>query len=129
MMIPAERRRSARISVFQEEAAVIHANDRDLPVKVVDLSSTGALVSLLDMPGRLPLAGMFFADGERLQLSMHDERSVFQIAVRVVRTAHEFIAVEFLDKGDAIAGKIQKKLLVFKKSPSGQKAKGAGGGS
>jgi hypothetical protein len=46
---------------------------------------------------------------QRLELSIQAERSVFQIAARVVRTTQGFVAVEFLADSDA-AEKIEDKL-------------------
>src|SRR5581483_6135641 len=92
-----ERRRSLRVPIFQEEAAVIHAVNRDIPVTIVDLSTTGALFSL-DMLA--PDAGVIDSN-QRLQLSMQSQQSVFHVAARVVRTTQGFVAVEFLADPDA----------------------------
>jgi hypothetical protein len=104
-MSDVERRRSLRVPVFQEEAAVIHAINRDIPVKIVDLSSSGALFSL-DM---LAPDARQVAKGQKLELSIQAERFVFQVTARVVRTTQEFVAVEFLADSDA-ARKLEEKL-------------------
>ena len=106
-MVNVERRRSVRIPLFQEEAAVIHAGDRELPVKLVDLSRSGALVTVLDMP---PLGSRNFATDERLELSMHSKDSVLHVKARVVRTGPLFIAVEFIDESEDVLRKIAEKL-------------------
>jgi len=100
-----ERRRSLRVPFFQEEAAVIHAVNRDIPVKIVDLSSSGALFSL-DM---LAPDARQVAEGQKLELSIQAERFVIQVTARVVRTTQEFVAVEFLAEPDA-ARKLEEKL-------------------
>jgi hypothetical protein len=104
-MSDVERRRSLRVPFFQEEAAVIHAVNRDIPVKIIDLSSSGALFSL-DM---LAPDARSVATNQRIELSIQAERFVFQVAARVVRTAQGFVAVEFLADSDA-AKKIEEKL-------------------
>ncbi len=43
-----DRRRFARIPVFHEEAAVVHAQGGDIPIKIVDLSRTGLLFSFAE---------------------------------------------------------------------------------
>jgi hypothetical protein len=104
-MSDVERRRSLRVPFFQEEAAVIHAVNRDIPVKIIDLSSSGALFCF-DM---LAPDARSVAMNQRLELSIQAERSVFQVAARVVRTSQGFVAVEFLADPDA-AEKIEEKL-------------------
>src|SRR5262249_18553089 len=101
-----ERRRSARVAIVQEEAAVIHARDIDLPVRIIDLSKTGALVHFLYMPS---FGSAEFAAGEPLQLSVRHSHSVCQIMARVIRTTHEFIAVEFLDQPNSIWETLEEK--------------------
>ena len=76
---------------------MIHAANRDIPVKILDLSSTGALFSL-DMLA--PDAGVI-DNNERLQLSLQSQQSVFQVAARVVRTTQGFVAVEFVADSEA----------------------------
>jgi len=110
-MSDVERRRSLRVPFFQEEAAVIHAVNRDIPVKIIDLSSSGALLSL-DM---LAPDAQSVAINQRLELSIQAEHFVFQVAARVVRTAQGFVAVEFLADADA-ARKIEEKLRSIEKS-------------
>jgi len=104
-MSDVERRRSLRVPFFQEEAAVVHAVNRDIPVKIVDLSSSGALFSL-DM---LAPDARQVTKGQQLELSFQAERFVVQVAARVVRTTKEFVAVEFLVDSEA-AKKIAEKL-------------------
>jgi hypothetical protein len=108
-MANVERRRSARIPVFQEEAAVIHAEGRELPVKIVDLSAFGALVSVLDMPA---LGSYDFDTDQRLELSMQHGNSAFHIMARVIRTGPLFIAVEFIDDKEDVRMKLGEKLNV-----------------
>ena len=96
-MSATERRRSARVPFFEEEPAVIHAVNRDIPVKIVDLSQTGALFSIDPMA---PDTRILIAD-QQLELSIQAEHSVFQVAARVVRTTREFVAVEFTANSEA----------------------------
>jgi hypothetical protein len=91
--------------LFQEEAAVIHAVNRDIPVKIVDLSSRGALFSL-DM---LAPDSRTVVTDQQVELSIQAQRLVVQVAARVVRTSQEFVAVEFLADCDAVR-KIEEKL-------------------
>ena len=109
-MSAVERRRSARFPLFEEEAAVIHSGDRDIPVIVVDLSSTGALFSLLDMPA---LGDRNIVVNQWLELSMHHDASVFQVTARVVRTTRQSIAVEFLLKSDGVPERLAEKLRLL----------------
>jgi hypothetical protein len=103
-----ERRRSGRISIDGEEAAVIHARDLDLPVRLVDLSKTGALVNFLNFA---TFGGAEISTGESLQLSLSHAHSVFQIMARVIRTTHDFIAVEFLDESEGSRKALEDKIL------------------
>jgi hypothetical protein len=107
-MNASERRRSTRISVAGEEAAVIHARDLDLPVRLVDLSKTGALVNFLNFPTS---GGADLSTGESLQLSLSHAHIVFQIMARVIRTTHDFIAVEFLDESERSRKALEDKIL------------------
>ena len=109
-MTNVERRRSARVPAFLEEAAVIHAGGRELPVKIVDLSTFGALVSVLDMPA---LGSCDFDTDQRLELSMQHKNSVFHIRARVTRAGPLFVAVEFVDDKEDVRIKIGEKLSVI----------------
>ena len=104
-----ERRRSARVSLSQEEAAVVHAGDHEILGRVVDFSATGALLSLLDSPSQSESGAEC---GERVALSMHLHQSVFQVAARVVRRTPGFVAVEFADTPEAL-DKIGEKVGTF----------------
>jgi hypothetical protein len=115
-----ERRRSARIPFLLEEAAVIHAGDRELPARLVDLSYIGALVTLLDMPA---LGSRDFIPDERLELSMHHNDSVFHIMARVVRTGPLFVAVEFVDEKTDVIDKLRAKINAPLQAKSAQQSK------
>lgn len=84
----------------------MHAVNHDIPVKIVDLSSSGALFSL----DSLGSEKRSLVANQRLELSLHHERAVFQVAARVVRTTHEFVAVEFLADAEA-ERRLREKLL------------------
>jgi hypothetical protein len=71
----------------------------------VDLSTSGALFSL---DAFAPDTETISAD-QKLQLSLQDNRSVFQVGARVVRTTQEFVAVEFAADSEAVK-KIEEKL-------------------
>ena len=101
-----ERRRSLRVPLWQEEAAVVQAGGREILVRVVDFSPIGALLSLLEIPGLSESSADF---GERVNLSMHLDESVFQVAARVVRRTPGFVAVEFVDTGET-SDKIEAKV-------------------
>jgi c-di-GMP-binding flagellar brake protein YcgR len=107
-MTSVERRRSARIPAFQEEAAVIQSGGRELPVKIVDLSSSGALLSVLDMPA---LGSRNFEDDEQVELSIQKQNSVFHVMCRVVRTGPLFMGVEFIEQKAEVQKKLDEKLL------------------
>ena len=94
-----ERRRAARFPVSGEEAAVIYAASQDIPVRLVDLSATGALVSLC---GLIMDESRTVRIGDEVELSMKSERSILRVSARVVRTTPQFIAMEFLDRRDGI---------------------------
>ena len=85
-----------------------------MPVRIVDLSKTGALVNFLYMPA---LGNAAFMAGESLQLSVLHSHSVFQIMARVIRATHEFIAVEFLDQPNGVWKTIEEKLLSSETPP------------
>ena len=106
-MTNSERRRSARVPVFHEEAAVIQSRGLELPVKIVDLSSSGALLTVVDMPA---LGRPDFAVREQLELSMESHGTVFHVLSRVVRSGPLFIAVEFIDERAGVQRKLNEKL-------------------
>ena len=91
-----ERRRSVRVFPSQEEAAVVYAGGREMLVRVVDFSRTGALLSLLNASSSSESNADF---GERVTLSMHVNELVCQVTARVVRRGPGFVAVEFIETG------------------------------
>jgi PilZ domain len=106
-MANVERRRSARVPAFQEEAAVIVAGGRELPVKIVDLSKCGALVNVVDMPA---LGVCEFDTDQRLELSIQHKKSVFHVLARVTRSGPLFLALEFIDEKQDVRTKLDEKL-------------------
>src|SRR2546429_660740 len=106
-MTDIERRRSIRVRVFQEEAAVILAGGREQPVKIVDLSKCGALVNVLDMPA---LGTCDFDADQRLELSLQHRHSVFHVMARVSRSGPLFVALEFIDEKEDVRLKLEEKL-------------------
>ena len=126
-MSTVERRRSARILAFEEQA-VIHAAGRDIPVRLVDISNTGALVGLVDMPA---FDGRNIADEQQLELSMQHGHSIFQIGARVIRTTPQFVAVEFHEVREGIRKSLDAKLrlLETRRNISDGKTKAAAGPS
>ena len=106
-MTNSERRRSARLPVFYEEAAVIQSRGLELPVKIVDLSSSGALLTVVDMPA---LGTPDFDVREQLELSMESRGTVFHVLSHVVRSGPLFIAVEFIDERSGVRRKLDEKL-------------------
>jgi hypothetical protein len=109
-MAKVERRRSVRFQVFQEEAAVIHTDGLELPIKIVDLSQFGALVRVLDLPA---LGSYDFDLENRLELSLQHKDSVFHIMARVVRTGPLFVALEFVDNKEDVRIKLEQKLSLI----------------
>jgi hypothetical protein len=106
-MINSERRRSARVPVFHEEAAVIQSRGIELPVKIIDLSSSGALLTVVDMPA---LGRPDFSVHEQLELSTENAGTVFHVRSRVVRSGPLFIALEFIDEREGVQRKLNEKL-------------------
>ena len=131
-MNEAERRRSSRLVVpfvADEELAVIHHGNRDVPAKLVDFSTGGALLCVID----LVINAEWDANLEDLcDLSMYHERSVFQVKAKVVRTLGKFVAFEFVEQAPEVAKKIQDKmnrmtaLCLEAERPTGRRAKAAG---
>ncbi len=121
-----ERRRSPRTAAFQEEA-IMHVRGRDIPVTLIDISSTGALIGLMDM---LALDSRKVGTDEWLELTMHYEHSIFQIGARLVRSTPQFFAVEFHDDRESIRKTLEAKvrLLASVNLPE-EKAKAAAGAS
>ena len=109
-MANSERRRSARLPVFYEEAAVIQSRGLELPVKIVDLSSSGALLTVIDMPA---LGSRELSVREQLELSMQSQGTVFHVLSRVVRSGPFFIAVEFIDERAGVQRKLSEKLSLI----------------
>jgi hypothetical protein len=89
-----DRRRSERVSFSQEEAAIVHAGGRDILVRVIDFSATGALLSLLDSTASSESSANC---GESVSLAVHLNQSVFHVGARVVRRTPGFLAVEFFE--------------------------------
>jgi hypothetical protein len=106
-MAKVERRRSVRFQVFQEEAAVVNAGGLELLVKIVDLSKSGALIRVLDLPA---LGSCDFDIERRMELSLHHKDSVFHLMARVVRTGPLFVALEFIDNKPEVLIKLEQKL-------------------
>lgn len=105
-MCVVDRRRFARIPVFHEEAAVVHAPGRDIPIKIVDLSRTGLLFSFLEMSS---LSDWSCEAGELLEISIDHEQSVLHLKARVVRRTLLSVAGEF-EVGEEAAKKLEAKL-------------------
>ena len=99
-----ERRRSARVSASLEEAAVVYAGDQELLVRVIDFSETGALLSVVDLPGGSESSVVC---GQRVIVSMNVNQSVFQVPGRVVRSSPGFVAVEFMEGSEKVGEKIR----------------------
>ncbi len=101
-----ERRRSARIPVFNEQAGVIHAQGRDVPVKIRDLSRSGLLFSFLETSS---CSDCNCEPGALLELSIDHDRSVLHLSARVVRCNLESVAVEF-EMTEQVGKKLDDKL-------------------
>jgi hypothetical protein len=98
-----ERRQSGRIIAACEDVVVIHDKGREVPAQLVDLSQTGALISLFGLVVEEHLS-------DSLELLMHDQSSILQIRVRIVRRSPQLIAVEFTDQRPDVQERIGKKV-------------------
>jgi len=99
-----ERRRSARLVVSREDIALVHDQEREIPARLVDMSQTGALMTLF-LP---PAVDRGFS--KFIELSMHDGPLVLHVKARVVRHSPEFLAVEFADERAGVHERINAKL-------------------
>jgi len=91
-----ERRRSVRVPFSKPEAAVLQVGNREILVRIVNISANGALLVMLELPS----VSTFSQDcAGSVVLSMNVNHSVVDTKARVVRTAPGFVVVEF---GDAI---------------------------
>jgi hypothetical protein len=102
-----ERRRSPRITVFNEEAALMHAGARDIPVKLIDLSLTGLSFSFLDLSS---LSDSNSQPAEPFELSIAYNRSELRLRARMIRQTPLSVAVEFVDLEEQTARKLVEKL-------------------
>ncbi len=104
-----ERRRSQRYALLREEIAIVHDLQHDRPASLVDFSSTGALVSLVELAG-FPSCNSSIDD--QLELSLQCDGSSFYVKARIVRRGPRFLALEFVETRpesiDAIGAKIQR---------------------
>ena len=98
-----ERRQSGRVVAACEDVAVIHDKGREVLARLVDLSQTGALISLFGLVVEEHLS-------DSLELLMHDQSSILQIKVRVVRRSPQLIAVEFTDQRPDVQERIGEKV-------------------
>ena len=87
-----ERRRSQRYALLREEVAVVHDLHQDRPATLIDFSTTGAMLSLVELAG-FPESNSKIDD--RLELSLQCNGSSFYVRARVVRRGPRFLAVEF----------------------------------
>lgn len=102
-----ERRRFPRIPFFSEEAALIHAGARDIPVKLVDLSRTGLLFSFLDLSS---LSDPNSQPKEPLEVSIAHNHSELRLRGRMVRQTSLAVAMEFIELREDVARKLDEKL-------------------
>jgi len=101
-----ERRQAVRVPLLHKEIAVLHAADRDIPVKILNLSVRGLLMNFLDTP-------LSAKSAERaVELSLHDSRSrsMFQLQARVIRRTEQSVAVEFVKVRANILKRLEEKL-------------------
>ena len=104
-----ERRRSQRYALLREEVAVVHDLQHDRPATLIDLSATGALLSLVELAG-FPACNSNIDD--RLELSLQCDATSFYVRAKVVRRGPRFLAVEFAETRPesltAIEAKVQR---------------------
>jgi hypothetical protein len=99
-----ERRQTSRVVAACEEVAVIHDKGRELPARLVDISQTGALISLFG-----PLAEEHLSDS--FELSIQDHQSTLQVKARIVRRSPQYIAVQFTDQRADVQERLGEKVL------------------
>jgi hypothetical protein len=104
-----ERRRSQRYALLREEIAVVHDLQHDRPATLVDFSTTGALISLVELAG-FPACNSRIDD--RLELSLQCDASSFYVRAKIVRRGPRLLAVEFVETRPeslaAIEAKVQR---------------------
>jgi len=104
-----ERRRSQRYALLREEIAVVHDLQQDRPATLIDFSSTGALLSLVELAG-FPASNSAIDD--RLELSLQCDASSFYVRARIVRRGPSFLALQFTETRpeslEAIAAKVHR---------------------
>lgn len=90
-----ERRRSRRHTLEREEIAIVQDQQDDRPATLIDFSTTGALVSLIELAGiRECLAKV----GDPVELWLHVDALSFYVRARVVRRGPpRFLAVKFVE--------------------------------
>lgn len=98
-----ERRQSGRAVAACEDVVVIHDKGREVLAQLVDLSQTGALISLFGLVVEEHLS-------DSLELLMHDRSSILQIKVRIVRRSPQLIAVEFTDQRGDVQERLDEKV-------------------
>lgn len=103
-----ERRRSQRYALLREEVAVVHDLQQDRPATLIDFSTTGALLSLVELAG-FPECNSKL--DERLELSLQCNGSSFYVRARVVRRGPRFVAVEFNETRPESLAAIEAKVL------------------
>jgi len=79
---------------LREEIAVVHDLEHDRPATLLDFSSTGALISLVELAG-FPSCNSAIDD--RLEVSLQCDASSFYVRARIVRQGPRFLAVEFVE--------------------------------
>jgi len=120
-----ERRRSERHALLREEIAIVHDILRDRPATLVEFSSTGALISLVDHAGMPEFRSR---EGDYVEVSLQSDVSYFYAKAKIVRRGLGFIALEFAETRPeslrAIEAKIER--LVILQGPPRTRAAGAG---
>ena len=102
-----ERRRSQRFALLREEVAVVHDLQQDRPATLVDFSSNGALLSLVELAG-FPECNSTIDD--HLELSFQCDASSFYVRARIVRRGPRLVAVEFVETRPESLEAIEAKL-------------------
>jgi len=106
-MTVVERRRSPRVTVFNEEAALMHAGSRDIPVKLIDLSRSGLSFSFLDLSS---LSESSSQPTERFEVSIAYNRSELRLRARMIRQTPLSVAAEFVELEEEMVRKLEEKL-------------------
>ena len=108
-MASREKRRSDRLVpvMWEEDFAFVEYRNHDIPAKLIDFNTHGALVCLIDL---LTDWQCFAVVGESCNVLLHHEGSAFNVKAKVVRRTGRLLAFKFLKQTPEVAEKLQRKF-------------------